>query len=93
MFKCVIPIYGLSQEISTVKEVEVELEDGAGMAEVIAAMKEKIPALDGTVFRAGENRLEELYKFNINGHFYFEGMDFQLHEGDSIGLLMPITGG
>jgi len=72
---------------------EVELEEGAGMAEVIAAMKEKIPTLEGPVIRDGENRLEDLYKFNINGRFYFDGMDFELHENDRIALLVPATGG
>jgi len=93
MFKGVIPMYGLPYEITTVREVAVELNDGAGMAEGIAAMKEKVPSLDGPVFRAGESRLEENYKFNINGHFYYAGMDFQLHSGDRIALLVPVTGG
>ncbi len=93
MFKCVIHIYGLPREISTVQEIEVELKDGAGMADVIAALKEKIPALEGQVFCKGENRLMDLFKFNINGHFYFDGMNFQLQEGDRIALLMPVTGG
>ena len=93
MFKCIIHIYGLPREISTMQEVEVELKDGAGMADVIAAIKEKIPALDGQVFREGENRLMDLFKFNINGQFYFDSMDFKLKDGDRIALLMPITGG
>lgn len=93
MFKCVIPIYGLPREIATMQEVEVELKKGAGMADVVAAIKEKVPALEGQVFRKGENRLMASFKFNINGQFYFDGMDFQLQEGDRIALLMPVTGG
>ena len=93
MFKCVVGLYGLSQEITTLRQVEVELRDGAGMAEVVAALKDKIPSLEGPVIRTGEDRLEEQYKFNVNGHFYFAGMDFELHEGDRIGLLTPVTGG
>jgi molybdopterin converting factor small subunit len=92
-FKCVIPLYGLPRELTTARQVEVDLNDGAGMAEVIGAIKEKLPALDGPVFRKGENRLAEQFKFNINGHFYFEGMNFQLHPGDRIALLVPMTGG
>ena len=93
MFKCVVGLYGLSQEITTLRQVEVELRDGAGMAEVVAALKDKIPSLEGPVIRTGEDRLEEQYKFNVNGRFYFAGMDFELHEGDRIGLLTPVTGG
>ena len=35
MFKCVVEIYGLPREITTLREGEVELKDGAGMADVI----------------------------------------------------------
>jgi len=93
MFKCRLEMYGLPPEITPLRAIELELRDGATMAEVIAALKEKIPSLEGTVIRRGENRLEELYKFNVNGHFYFDGMDFQLHQGDRIALLVPATGG
>lgn len=86
-------MYGLPPEITPLREVELELRDGASMADVIAALKKKIPTLEGTVIRQGENRLEDLYKFNVNGHFYFDGMDFQLHQGDRIALLVPATGG
>ena len=93
MFKCVIPMYGLPREITELRQVEVELRDGAGMTEVIASLREKVPSLEGPVFRSEENRLQEQYKFNINGQFYFAGMDFQLHQGDRIALLVPMTGG
>jgi molybdopterin converting factor small subunit len=93
MFKCIIPMYGLPREITELREVEVELKDGASMAEVIAALRKKVPSLEGPVIRTGEDRLVEQYKFNLNGRFYFDGMDFQLHKGDRIALLVPMTGG
>jgi len=93
MFKSVIHIYGLPREISDLREVEVELKDGASMGDVIAALRQKIPALEGPVIRKGENRLMEYYKFNVNGLFYFDGMDFQLQSSDRIALLMPAIGG
>ncbi len=93
MFECVIPMYGIPREITEHREVKVKLNDEANMAEVIAAMKEKIPSLEGPVFRVGENRLQENYKFNVNGNFYYAGMDFKLKSSDRIALLMPVTGG
>ena len=93
MFRCVIPMYGLPREITELREVEVELSDGADMAEVVAAIREKVPSLEGPVVRTGENRLMEDYKFNIDGRFYFDGMDFQLQKSDRIALLVPMTGG
>lgn len=93
MFKVVIPMYGLPREITEIRNVEVELSEGAGMAEVIAALREQVPSLEGPVFRPGEDRLQEQYKFNINGQFYFDRMDFKLNPGDRIALLVPMTGG
>jgi molybdopterin converting factor small subunit len=93
MAKWKIPMYGLPREITPLREVEVDLRDNATMAEIIAAMKEKIPTLEGPVIRRGENRLVDQFKFNVNGNFYFDGQDFTLHQGDRIALLVPITGG
>jgi molybdopterin converting factor small subunit len=93
MFKCKIQMFGLERAITPLREVEVELREGAGMEEVVAALREKIPALEGRVIRPGEDRLEELYKFNINGQFYFDGQEFQLRKEDRIALLVPATGG
>jgi molybdopterin converting factor small subunit len=92
-FRVTVPMFGLEREITTARQVELELADGAGMREVIAAMRAQLPELDGPVFCKGEDRLVEAFKFNINGRFYFEDMDFQLHPGDRIALLTPITGG
>jgi molybdopterin converting factor small subunit len=93
MAKWKIPMYGLPREITPLREIEVELSDNADMAQVIVAMKEKIPSLEGPVIRPGENRLVEQFKFNVNGRFYFDGQNFILHQGDRIALLVPMTGG
>ena len=89
----VIPMYGLPYEITPAREVRVCVEEGANMSRVIEAMKKQMPALDGRVFRRGEDRLEQGYKFNVNGKFYFDGQEFHVHAGDKIALLMPVSGG
>jgi molybdopterin converting factor small subunit len=86
-------MYGLPREITELREVEVELNEGAGMAEVVAALRARIPSLEGPVIVPGQDRLMDQYKFNINGSFYFAGMDFKLEKGDRIALLVPMTGG
>ena len=93
MFTCKIPMYGLPYEVTTLREVEVSLPDDAGMAAVVAALKKKVPALEGPVVRPGTDRLQEQYKFNLNGTFYYDGQDFTLRPGDRIALLVPVTGG
>ncbi len=86
-------MYGLPYEITTLREVAVELPEGANMASVVAALKDKVPALEGPVVRPGTDRLREQYKFNLNGTFYYDGQDFTLRPGDRIALLVPVTGG
>lgn len=93
MFTCKIPMYGLPYEVTRLREVEVSLPDDAGMPQVVAALKEKVPTLEGPVVRPGTDRLQDQYKFNLNGTFYYDGQDFKLRPGDRIALLVPVTGG
>ncbi len=93
MFNCTVGLYGISKQITTERQVEVELNDGAGLADLIAALRRRIPALDGTVFHRGEDRLSEFYAFNINGRFYIDDKDIRINEGDRIALLSLAAGG
>ena len=93
MFKCVVQMFGLPREITSLREVELELKDGATLGDVIAALRHEIPSLEGPVIRHGENQLVEFYKFNVNGRFYFDDTGLKLHRGDRIALLTPATGG
>ncbi len=81
MFRCVVQMFGLPREITDLRKLEVDLEDGASLGDVVAALRNKIPALEGPVIRTGGNRLVELYKFNVNRHFHFDDMDFQIKSG------------
>jgi molybdopterin converting factor small subunit len=93
MFKCVVQMFGLPSEITSRREVALELRDGATLGDVIAALRQEIPSLEGPVIRRGENQLAEFYKFNVNGRFYFDDTSLKLHPGDRIALLTPATGG
>lgn len=93
MFKCVIGLFGLPHEITSVREVEVELGDEASLADIITALRRKIPKLEGTVICAGEDKLTEYYAFNINGRFYTDDREIRIHSGDNIALLALPVGG
>ncbi len=93
MTRYIVEMYGLSSEITELRKVEVELEDGASLGDIIAALRREIPALEGRVIRAGEDRLTEWYTFNINGRFYFDDRELQLQDGDRVALLTLATGG
>ncbi|MFC2072659.1 MoaD/ThiS family protein [Chloroflexota bacterium] len=93
MFRCVVGIFGLPHEITELQKVEIELKDGASLRDVIAALRREIPTLEGHVVCAGEDKLMGNYAFNINGHFYFDDREIQLHNGDHIALLSIVSGG
>ena len=93
MFRCVVQMFGLPREITELREVELELKDGASLVDVTAALRRSIPALEGTVILTGEDRLVENYKFNVNGHFYYNDLNLKLQSGDRVALLTPVTGG
>jgi len=93
MNRCVVQLFGLPHQATELHEVEVKLKDGANLGDVIAALRREIPALEGPVIRAGENRLMEHCAFNINGRFYLNDKDVQLQDGDRVSLLTLATGG
>ena len=93
MKRCIVQMFGLPREVTELREVEVELKDGASLGDVVAALRREIPALEGHVIRAGENQLMEHCAFNINGRFYSEDREVQIQEGDRILLLTLATGG
>ncbi len=93
MIRCVVELFALSHEITELQEIEVRLKDGVSLGDVIAALRREIPALEGRVIHAGENRLTEYYAFNINGSFYLDDTEVQIQDGDHIALLTLATGG
>jgi len=93
MNRYIVQMFGLPHEVTELREVEVELKDGASLGDVVAALKRAIPALEGHIIRAGENRLMEHCAFNINGRFYSEDGEVRIQDGDRILLLTLATGG
>ncbi len=93
MINCSVEMWGLAREVSGTPEVEVQLADNAGLKELIAALRIKVPAMEGTVIARGEDRLDDLCAFNINGQFYQDENSLRLRDGDSIRLLTLATGG
>ena len=93
MNRCFVQLFGLPREVTELQKVEVGLKDGASLGDVIAALRSEIPALEGPVIHAGENRLTEYYAFNINGRFYPNDSEIQLQDSDRIALLTLATGG
>jgi molybdopterin converting factor small subunit len=93
VFKCAVEMFGLPYNLTDLREVEIELQDGDTLKDVIITLKEKFPLLEGVVFQNGEHKLAELYKFSVNGSFFYDDTDIEIKEGDRIALLNLVTGG
>ena len=86
-------MWGLPREVSGKSQVDISLEDGAGLREVVSTLKRELPALTGAVLNPHDDRLEDTCAFNLDGRFLGEGEDVSLHDGDRIRLLTLATGG
>jgi molybdopterin converting factor small subunit len=78
-------------------KVDIEVKEKAKLKDVIAALRQKVPALEGNIIVPGQDHIIEGYTFNIHGRFYIDGYDddndLQLKDGDHIALLtIPIGG-
>jgi molybdopterin converting factor small subunit len=94
MYKCVVQLFGLPLEITDLRKVEIDLEEGMTLRDVVIALRIKIPAFEGRVIQTGSACLVKAYKFNVNGRFYYhDDMDLELQKGDRVALLTPATGG
>ena len=93
MTRCVVELFGLPREITDLQKVEVGLEDEASLGDVIASLRREIPALEGRIIDAKEDRLMKYYAFNINGRFYLDDSDIQIRDGDRVVLLTLAIGG
>ena len=96
MIKCIVEFFGVPVKTTETK-VEIELKEGAKLKDVIAALRYKLPALEGKIIVPGQDRMVEGYTFNIHGHFYVDGydndQDIQFKDGDRIAVLTIPTGG
>ena len=93
MFRCMVEIFGLPEEIIGPPKVEVRLKDGANPRDIIAALRREIPELEGPVIRRGEDQLADSFGFYINGYYYTGDDEVQLKDGDHIVLLALASGG
>ncbi len=93
MVKCTVEMFGIPPEIADMRSTEVSLRDGATPADLVVALREKVPALEGPIISPGEDRLTEVYGFYINGQFYTGDQQVHLKTGDRVVLLSLAMGG
>ncbi len=93
MVHCKIELFGLHSGTTDLGSIEVDLDQGTTLSDLIAELRQKAPALEGSVFVRGENKLTKYYVFNINGRFHMNDSKIRIQSSDHIVLLpFPIGG-
>jgi hypothetical protein len=90
---CNVEFFGLSPEMTDLYDTEVEIKDGAGLPELIAALRRKVRTLEGQVIMPDKDMLQEGFAFNINGEFHFEDEDIHIGKWDRVVLILLSAGG
>ncbi len=93
MVKCTVEMFGIPPEITDLRSTDVTVKDGATPSDLVAALREKLPALDGPIISPGRDRLVESFGFYVNGQFYTGDQEVYLKPGDRIVLLALAMGG
>ena len=90
---CNVEFFGLSPEMTDLYDAEVEINDGAGLPELIAALRRKVPTLEGQVIMPDKDMLQKGFAFNINGEFHFEDEEVHVGKWDRVVLILLSAGG
>ena len=99
MLKCSVDMYGLPLGITDLTSVEIELAGDVHLKDIVAALKRKVPALEGQVILPGQDCLAGNYLLNIDGKLHASHTEDEaraltsLKDGDRIALLPLSSGG
>lgn len=88
-----VQLFGFPKYVAPVREVICTLTNGATLSDVIAELRQRLPALEGFAIVPGEDRLVENFKFNHNGRLVYSDFGVGVSEGDHIALLIQASGG
>lgn len=93
MAKYTLEVYGVGRPQAGEREVELELEPGSTLEELLAALGQQAPAIADRVLGVDGRSLRPPYVLNINGLSFVEDLSLRPQEGDRILLMAPPAGG
>ncbi|MGQ9676429.1 MAG: MoaD/ThiS family protein [Chloroflexota bacterium] len=93
MPRVVVELYGTARSVVGAREVDVEVQAGASVRTVIAALATSQPALIGRVIAPGCAELLQSYGVNLNGRNFVADLDTPTQPGDRLLLLFTSAGG
>jgi hypothetical protein len=88
-----VEFYGLPRRLSGVKETAVDVEHGASLRDVVAALAKRFPAFLNELIDPQTYDLEEPYFFNIDARFVPPSLDHVPQQGQRLLLLFLEAGG
>jgi molybdopterin converting factor small subunit len=89
-----IEFFGLSRVVTGVKEIALDLEEGASFRDVARRLGQAYPALIGDVIRPDDGSLQHPNVFNVNARRMIRAsqMDESPQDGDRV-ILMSLSAG
>lgn len=93
MARYTVEVYGLGRPQLGQRQIELELELGATLGDLLAAFGRQAPALAGQVLGPDGRSLRPPYVMNINGLSFVEDLSLRPQAGDRILLMAPPAGG
>ena len=88
-----VELVGMAGRAVGKRELEVDLGDGATLAELTSALRHACPELQGPIIEAGRDRLVGHYTYNVNGRFYVDEYELVVHPADRILIVTLAMGG
>lgn len=93
MGKLIVEVYGVGRPQPGEREVELEMETGATLGDVLEALGRQAPSLGERVLATDGRSLRPPYVLNINGLSFVEDLSLRPKAGDRILLMAPPAGG
>jgi len=88
-----VELFGVARLLAKTKSISLPLPVEASLADVIAALAEKLPVLVGRVIDSGGAALVNGYACNINGLNFIRSPSAKVNAGDKIFILSADAGG
>lgn len=90
---CTVELFGVARLLSRTSTVDLTLPGGATIADVFAALADRLPALVGPVVSPERDRLVDGFACNVNGLTFVRDACERVRPGDAIVILSADAGG
>jgi molybdopterin converting factor small subunit len=90
---CRVELYGSAQLLAGRREVAIAVTPGMTLADLVAALTERLPALAGVVLDPARGAPADGFIFNRNGRDFLTDLTAEVRPGDRLLLLASVAGG